>query len=258
MLGAGYNSYHQIVQSADTVAINMEMMHDARIVPLDGRAALPETIQQRLGSSRGRWEGDTLVVETTNFRARGQVEMARPFGGRMSTSTAHLTERFTRVGPTTLKYEVTVNDPGTYTKPWTAVSYWKAEPKDQMLRVRLPRGKRGHGGHAQWLSRPGEGRRRSGEEGLPVSTAGRRVLKADLGQTGSAPIPRCPEIRSKAAGEQARIATRPRRHFHRYIRSGTSPTRRSPRAADRWGSARRSRWAARAHIETRRPGRGRP
>jgi hypothetical protein len=79
MLGAGYNSCHQIVRSADTVVINMEMMHDARIIPLDGRATFPETIRQRLESSRGHWDGNTLVVETTNFRARGQVEMARPF-----------------------------------------------------------------------------------------------------------------------------------------------------------------------------------
>jgi hypothetical protein len=132
MLGAGYNSYHQIVQSAGSVAINMEMMHDARIVSLDGRAPLPETIQQRLGSSRGHWDGDTLVVDTTNFRDRSQVELARQGGGRVMTSTTHLTERFTRVSANTLKYEVTVTDPATYTKPWTAVAYWKAEPKDQV------------------------------------------------------------------------------------------------------------------------------
>jgi hypothetical protein len=143
MLGAGYNSYHQIVQSADTVAINMEMMHDARIVPLDARPQLPDVIRQRLGSSRGHWEGDTLVVETTNFRERNKVELARTFGGRVSTSTARLTERFTRVSPTTLKYEVTVNDPGTYTKPWTAVSYWKKEPKDQIFEYACHEGNEG-------------------------------------------------------------------------------------------------------------------
>jgi hypothetical protein len=109
------------------VAIHLEMMHDSRIVPLDGRAHLPPTIPQRLGSSRGRWDGDTLVVETTNFRGRNQ----RGAGGG-NTPTTHLTERFTRVGPATLKYEVTVNDPATYTRPYTAVLYWKAEPVDKI------------------------------------------------------------------------------------------------------------------------------
>jgi len=128
MIGAGYNNYYQIVQSSESVAILMEMMHDARVVPLDGREQLPPTIQQRLGSSRGRWEGDTLVVETTNFRDNARAGL----GGRGTGATTHLTERFTRVSATTLKYEVTVNDPWRYTKPWTAVLYWKAEQKDQV------------------------------------------------------------------------------------------------------------------------------
>jgi hypothetical protein len=129
MLGAGYNNYYQIFQTPDAVAIHLEMMHDARIVPLDGRAQLPQTIRQRLGSSRGRWEGDTLVVETTNLRGRAQ----QGGGGGGNSPTTHLTERFTRVGPTRLKYEVTVDDPATYTGPYTAVLYWKAELKDQIF-----------------------------------------------------------------------------------------------------------------------------
>jgi len=125
---ASYNSYYQIVQSSESVAILMEMMHDARIVPLDGREQLPPTIQQRLGSSRGHWEGDTLVVETANFKDNARAGL----GGRGTGATTHLTERFTRVSATSLKYEVTVNDPWRYTKPWTAVLYWKAEQKDQV------------------------------------------------------------------------------------------------------------------------------
>src|SRR4051812_15551756 len=130
MLGAGYNNYYQIAQSAESVGILMEMMHDVRIVSLDGREPLPSTIQQRLGSSRGRWDGDTLVIETTNFKDNVRAGGA---GGRGTTSTTRLTEKFTRTSASTLKYEVTVNDPARYTKPWTAVLYWKAEPKDQIF-----------------------------------------------------------------------------------------------------------------------------
>ena len=129
MLGAGYNNYYQIAQSSDSVAILMEMMHDVRIVPVDGREQLTPAIQQRLGSSRGRWDGDTLVVETTNFKENVRAGQ----GGRGTTATTHLTEKFTRTAADTLKYEVTVNDPGRFAKPWTAVLYWKAESKDQIF-----------------------------------------------------------------------------------------------------------------------------
>jgi hypothetical protein len=126
MLGAGYNSYYQIAQTRDVVAINMEMMHDIRIIPMDGRPMPPKTLTGRLGYSRGRWEGDTLVVETGNFSER------RRFGARSTTPTTQLTERFTRMDASTLEYEVTFNDPETYTRPWTAVLYWKLEPNDKI------------------------------------------------------------------------------------------------------------------------------
>jgi len=129
ILGAGYNNYYQIAQSADSVGILMEMMHDVRIVPLDGRAPLDPSIKMRLGSSRGRWDGDTLVVETTNFKDNLRGGGA---GGRGTTSSTTLTEKFTRVNATTLKYEVTVNDPSRFDRPWTAVLFWKAEPKNQV------------------------------------------------------------------------------------------------------------------------------
>ena len=87
-----------------------EMIHDARIVPLDGRPPLPPALRQWTGSSRGRWEGDTLVVETTNRRDES-------FRG--STRHLHLTERFTRAAADTLVYEVTLDDPTTWTEPWT-------------------------------------------------------------------------------------------------------------------------------------------
>jgi hypothetical protein len=105
-----YNNNYQIVQSPDHVAILAEMNHDVRIVPLDGSSHLPPGLRQWLGDSRGRWEGDTLVVETVNLRA----------GRRGSSPDTTLVERFTRVGPDTVAYEVTVNDPETWAGSWTA------------------------------------------------------------------------------------------------------------------------------------------
>ena len=111
-LPGGYNNHYRIVQSPEHVVIEMEMMHDARIIPLDGRPHLPTTIRRWLGDPRGHWEGDTLVVDTTNFTDKA------PFKG--SFEGLHLVERFTRVDANTINYEVTVEDPATWTKPWTA------------------------------------------------------------------------------------------------------------------------------------------
>ena len=111
-LGAGYNSYYQILQSPGSVAIVMETIHDARIIPLDGRPHPPSTIRTWHGDSRGRWEGDTLVVDTTNYRAGTFMNASEKL---------HVVERFTRTGPETIKYEVTIDDPATWTKPWTAM-----------------------------------------------------------------------------------------------------------------------------------------
>jgi hypothetical protein len=106
---AGYNSYYQIVQSPIAVVIHTEKIHDARIVPLDGRPHAPAAVRSWLGDSRGRWEGDTLVVETSNLRSSFLI----------ASDELRLTERFTRVGPNTMQYEVTVNDPQTWARPWT-------------------------------------------------------------------------------------------------------------------------------------------
>jgi len=112
-LVGGSNSNIQIVQTPDHVAVFHEMIHEARIIPLDGRPHVPQNIRQWLGDSRGRWEGNTLVVDTTNF-----VDMT---SSRRSSEDLHLTERFTRVDAGTLDYEVTIDDPTTFTRPWTAV-----------------------------------------------------------------------------------------------------------------------------------------
>ena len=110
-LGAGYNNYYQVFQSRDHVVILNEMIHDARVVPLTGQPHLPGSVRQLHGDSRGYWEGDTLVIETTNFSSTANF--------RGSSDGLHLVERLTRVGPRTLEYEVTITDPTVWTRPWT-------------------------------------------------------------------------------------------------------------------------------------------
>ncbi len=118
MTPGGYNQNMQLVQTGDHVMVLNEMVHDARIIPLDRRPHLPSSIRPWMGDSRGRWEGDTLVVETTNFTDQTWNQFNR--WNWASDENMHLTERFTRVGPETLRYEFTVNDPTTWTRPWTA------------------------------------------------------------------------------------------------------------------------------------------
>ena len=118
---AGYNQNLQIFQTPDHVVILHEMVHDARIVPLDGRGRLPAAISQWMGDSRGYWDGDTLVVESTNFSdkvASFNPSVATAVGDG---STLRLTERFRRAADDTLLYEFTVDDPTTFTRPFTAV-----------------------------------------------------------------------------------------------------------------------------------------
>lgn len=112
MLPTTYNSNFQLLQIPDYVVILNEMIHDVRIVPLDGRPHLGHHIRQWLGNSRGHWDGETLVVDTTNFTDRTK------FSG--STPRLHLVERFTRVNGDTLTYEFTVDDPSVWTQPWSA------------------------------------------------------------------------------------------------------------------------------------------
>src|SRR2546425_5971620 len=110
--GAGPYSYYQILQSPSYVVLIMEIIHDARIIPLDGRPHISQSIRQWNGDCRGRWEGNTLVVDTTNFSPQSN------FMG--SAENLHLMERFTRVASDAIAYEMTVDDPTTWTKGWTA------------------------------------------------------------------------------------------------------------------------------------------
>ena len=110
---AAYMSYYQIVQSRDYVVFRMETIHDARIIPLDGRPHAGGNIRNWLGDSRGRWEGDTLIVDTTNFSPKSNF--------RGAGENLHLVERFTRVSADTLRYEFTVDDSTTWVKPWSVM-----------------------------------------------------------------------------------------------------------------------------------------
>jgi hypothetical protein len=109
---AGYNANYQIVQGAGYVMILTEMIHDARIIPLDGRPAPSSGVRQWTGVSRGHFEGNTLVVETTNFNGKN------PF--RNGSENMKVTERFTRVADDAIEYKFTVEDPSTWTRPWSA------------------------------------------------------------------------------------------------------------------------------------------
>ena len=111
MLPGPYNNNYQILQTPGHVVILAEMIHDARIIPLDGRPHLAQNIRQWMGDSRGRWEGNTLVVDTANFTDKTSY--------RGSGANLHLVERFTRVNAETLNYEVTVGDPTAFTRSWT-------------------------------------------------------------------------------------------------------------------------------------------
>jgi hypothetical protein len=118
ILSNAYNNNLQILQTRDYVVIHTEMIHEARIVPLDGRPHLGSNLRQWLGDSRGRWDGETLVVETTNFTDKSSFS-GSIIGRGGSTAGMHLVERFTRAAADTLLYEFTVTDPATWTRPWT-------------------------------------------------------------------------------------------------------------------------------------------
>jgi hypothetical protein len=113
ILPPAYNDIHQIFQTRDYIVVHPELRtNPPRIIPIDGRPHISDRIRQYAGDSRGRWEGDTLVVETTNYNDNRRW--------RGSTRALHVVERFTRVDADTIHYEFTVNDPNTWTRPWSA------------------------------------------------------------------------------------------------------------------------------------------
>jgi hypothetical protein len=126
-----YGTGIEITQVPGAVVIRYEMVHETRIVPLDGRPHLSPAIRSYMGDARGRWDGATLVVETTNFNGRTGT-YARNGNGNPASEGLTLVERFTRTDRTTLRYEATVNDPATWTRPWTVAFPLVADPDYEM------------------------------------------------------------------------------------------------------------------------------
>jgi hypothetical protein len=121
-----YNNTSQIVQGPGYVAISYEMIHDARVIPLDGPPHLSPAIRSHFGDSRGRWEGDTLVVDITNFPNN-------TINYRGSGASLRVVERFRRIDDRTVRYEVTVEDPSTFARPWTAALSLKQDARQTQI-----------------------------------------------------------------------------------------------------------------------------
>jgi hypothetical protein len=151
-IGPGYNSYFQFVQSKDHVAIYQENIHDVRIVPLDGRPH--GTLRQWFGDSRGHWEGETLIIETTNFLPQAPGVNVSGAPSSLSSADLRTVERFTRVNKDTIKWDVTANNPSVYTRPWTATVMLRSSP-DQIYEMAC----------------------HEGNEGLPGALSGARALE---------------------------------------------------------------------------------
>jgi hypothetical protein len=121
MMPAIYGNQYEIVQAPGWVAIRYEMIHETRIIPIDSRPKVGDGIRHDMGAARGRWEGDTLVVETTNFKERSVYRNANP-------ERLKVIERFTRIAPDKVRWSVTIDDPTTWTRPWTFSLPLTADP----------------------------------------------------------------------------------------------------------------------------------
>jgi hypothetical protein len=136
MFPAGYNNAYQITQIPGYVVIFYEMIHETRIIPLDGRPHLGKNIRQWNGDSRGRWEGNTLVIETTNYNDKGSIATSAATGrirGIPQSEALHVVERFTPVDANRINYDVTITDPNVYTSSWTVALPLNRDPNYQMF-----------------------------------------------------------------------------------------------------------------------------
>jgi hypothetical protein len=135
MFPAGYNNAYQILQSPGYVVILSEMIHEVRVIPVDGRPHLPPALRQWNGDSRGHWEGATLVVDTTNYSGQGMIATSAAtdrIKGIHESPALHVVERFQRVDANTLSYEVTITDPEIYSAPWKVAMPLSREPDYRM------------------------------------------------------------------------------------------------------------------------------
>jgi hypothetical protein len=137
----GYNNNIQILQAPGLVTITHEMMHDTRIIPLDGRPHVSPRIRSYMGDSRAHWEGTTLVVDVTNFNPRDTTTIHPSSSVRLAREGAHVIERYTRTAPDAIRYELTVDDPHTFERPWTAVL--DLGPQKEMFEYACHEGNRG-------------------------------------------------------------------------------------------------------------------
>jgi hypothetical protein len=135
MLSPGYNSNLQIVQGTGYVAVMQEMIHDVRMIPIDGRPHVDSSVRLLMGDSRGRWEGNTLVVDTTNFTNRTAYQG--------SSEKLHVVEKFTRTDAETILYQFTVEDPDTWAKPWSAEVPWTKSATDRIFEYACQEGNYG-------------------------------------------------------------------------------------------------------------------
>jgi len=136
MFPAGYNNAYQIMQVPGAVVITAEMIHETRVIPVDGRPRLGTNIRLWNGDSRGRWDGDTLVVETTNFNDKGSIATSAATGrirGIPQSEALRVTERFTPAGPNRIDYQVTIDDAKVYARPWTVAMPLNRDDNYQMF-----------------------------------------------------------------------------------------------------------------------------
>src|SRR5262249_55420988 len=145
MFPAGYNNAYEIVQAPGYVMIHYEMIHEARIIPIDGRPHLPSQVRSWNGDSRGRWDGNTLVVETTNYNAKGWIATQAAAGrikGVPQTEPRRVVERFTPIDANTIDYQATIEDPAMYTRPWTVAIPLHRDPTYRLYEYACHEGNR--------------------------------------------------------------------------------------------------------------------
>jgi hypothetical protein len=145
MFPAGYNNAYQIVQTPGYVTIYYEMIHEARVIPIDGRPHLPPQVRSWNGDSRGHWEGGTLVVDTTNYNRKGWIATQAAAGrikGVPQTESLHVVERFTPIDGKTIQYDVTLEDPTMFTRPWTVSIPLHRDPAYQIYEYACHEGNR--------------------------------------------------------------------------------------------------------------------